>query len=213
MTGVTAQLLDDKGNLLAAVQVASDGGYAFERLRSGTYVLRFELPQGVLVTDYHGVQDGSCVPVMQGNVGETNSFVLAMGEKKADMHVGGILPGRIGDTVWYDKDGNGLQDYKEPLIPGVSLTLLYVHADGTMTETATVQSDRYGYYAFESLRPGTYVLRLNAQEGDSLTGCFGAPLGEIDSDLDPDTGMSAPFALRSGQTLRNIDVGFTEHVN
>jgi len=57
------------------------------------------------------------------------------------------------------------------------------------------------------------VLRFNAQPGDSLTSCFGAPLGEIDSDIDPDTYMSAPIALRSGQTLRNIDVGLTEHAN
>ena len=72
-------------------------------------------------------------------------------------------------------------------------------------------SDAYGYYSFESLRPGTYVLRIDAQEGDSLTSSFGAPLGEIDSDIDPDTLLSAPIALKSGQTLRNIDVGLTEH--
>ena len=74
-----------------------------------------------------------------------------------------------------------------------------------------MHSDKYGYYAFESLRPGTYVLRMNPQEGDSLTFCFGAPLGEIDSDINPDTGMSAQIALQSGQSLRNIDVGLTEH--
>ncbi|MBQ7885633.1 MAG: hypothetical protein IJ313_01925 [Clostridia bacterium] len=207
LTGVTAQLLGEGGQVLMETQVASDGSYAFERLRSGTYAIRFALPQNVLFTDYTGNPGDSCIPVMQGSTGETNLLALTMGEEKADMHVGGILPGRIGDTVWYDKDGNGLQDYKEPLIPGVSLTLLYVHADGTMTETATVSSDQYGYYAFEALRPGTYVLRVNAQAGDSLTSCFGEPLGEIDSDVDPDTYLSAPIALRSGQTLRNIDVG------
>lgn len=213
MTQVNAQLLDSEGKMIAQAQIASDGSYAFERLRSGTYAIRFELPQSVLFTDYTGRAGDSCVPVMQGSIGETHPFELAMGEEKADMNVGGILPGRIGDTVWYDKDGNGLQDYKEPLIPDVSLTLLYVHADGTMTETATVTSDQYGYYAFDALRPGTYVLRLNAQEGDSLTSCFGEPLGEIDSDIEPDTGLSAPIALKSGQTLRNIDVGLTEHAN
>ena len=213
MTQVNAQLLDSEGKTIAQAQIASDGSYAFERLRSGTYAIRFELPQNVLFTDYTGRAGDSCVPVMQGSIGETRPFELAMGEEKADMNVGGILPGRIGDTVWYDKDGNGLQDYKEPLIPDVSLTLLYVHADGTMTETATVTSDQYGYYAFDALRPGTYVLRLNAQEGDSLTSCFGELLGEIDSDIDPDTGLSAPIALKSGQTLRNIDVGLTEHAN
>ena len=74
-------------------------------------------------------------------------------------------------------------------------------------------ADKYGYYVFESLRPGTYVLRLDAKEGDVLTYHFGEPLGEIDSDIDPDTGLSAPIALKSGQTLRNIDVGLTEHAN
>ena len=38
-----------------------------------------------------------------------------------------------------------------------------------------------------------------------------APLDEIDSDVDPETGMTAPFALQSGQVLRRIDVGMTEH--
>ncbi len=213
LTGVSAQLLDESGQVLLETEVSSDGSYAFERLRSGTYIIRFALPENVLFTDYTGNPGDSCVPVMQGSTGETTPFVLGMGEEKANMHVGGILPGKIGDTVWYDKDGNGLQDYKEPLIPGVSLTLLYVNADGTMTETATAQSDQYGYYAFEALRPGTYVLRMNAQAGDTLTSCFGAPLGEIDSDVDPDTYMSAPIVLRSGQTLRNIDVGLTEHAD
>ena len=211
LTGVTVQLLDANGQPVAKKKVSYDGSYAFERLRSGEYALRFELPDGVLFTDYTGVIGDSCVPVLAGAVGESDHFLLSMGEKNTHMNVGGILPGKIGDTIWYDKDGNGLQDYKEPLIPGVNLTLLYVAADGTMSETATIVSDQYGYFAFDSLRPGTYVLRLNAQEGDSLTSCFGAPLGEIDSDIDPDTYMSAPIALRSGQTLRNIDVGMTEH--
>lgn len=213
LSGVTAQLVGSNGSVIAQRTVESDGTYSFERLRSGSYSVRFAIPHSVLFTDYTGKPGDSCVPVTTGSTAETETFRLAMGEQRIDMNVGGILPGSIGDTVWYDKDGNGLQDYKEPLIPGVSLTLLYVSADGTMTEVGTMQSDKYGYYAFESLRPGTYVLRMNTQEGDTLTSCFGAPLGEIDSDLDPDTGMSAPIALQSGQTLRNIDVGLTEHAD
>ena len=213
LDGVVAQLLSGDGTVLAQTQTSGDGRYAFERLRSGSYAIRFALSDGVLFTDFTGNPGDSCVPVLQGSTGETNAFALAMGEARADMNVGGILPGKIGDTVWLDKDGNGLQDYKEPLIPDVSLTLLYVAADGTMTETATVSSDKYGYYAFDALRPGTYVLRLNAQDGDVLTSRFGAPLGEIDSDINPDTGMSDPIALKSGQTLRNIDVGLTGHAD
>lgn len=211
MSGVRAELLSADGAVIAQTQTDGDGRYAFERLRAGTYSVRFTLEDSMLLTDCTGREGDSCVPVTDGSVGVTNAIALAMGEARENLNVGGILPGRIGDTVWHDKDGNGLQDYKEPLLPGVHLTLLRVNADGTMTEAATVQSDKYGYYAFDALRPGTYVLRLDAREGDVLTACFGAPLGEIDSDLDPETGMSAPIALASGQTLRNVDVGLTDY--
>lgn len=211
MTDVFAELLDQNGSVFASAHVDSDGHYAFERLRSGSYALRFILGSEVLFTDCVNDEGGSCVPVMPGNQGQTDVFALRMGEKKTDMNVGGILPGEIGDTVWLDENGNGLQDYREPLIPGVKLTLLRADADGSLTEMAATESDRYGYYSFEALRPGTYVIRIEAEEGDTLTFSFGAPLGEIDSDIDPETGMTAPFALQSGQVLRSIDVGLTEH--
>lgn len=210
MDGMKAELLDADGTVLAETQTDGEGRYAFERLRAGTYSVRFTLEDGMLFTDCTGREGDSCVPACSGSVGAADAFALAMGEERDNLNVGGILPGRIGDTVWHDQNGNGLQDYKEPLVPGVQLTLLTVNADGTTSEAATTQSDKYGYYAFEALRPGTYVLRFDAREGDTLTACFGAPLGEIDSDIDPETGMSAPIALASGQTLLNIDVGLTD---
>ena len=79
-----------------------------------------------------------------------------------------------------------------------------------MQVIAQTQSDRYGYYVFDDLRPGRYVVSVTLREGDTLTYSFGAPLGEIDSDVDPETGASTVLQLMSGQTLRNVDVGFTE---
>ena len=213
MRGVSVELLSADGDMLYSTSVDSEGHYAFERLRSGSYALRFNLPSDVLFTDYTGNAGDSCVPVVTGFTGETQLFALNMGEEKPDMNVGGILPGEIGDTVWLDRDGNGLQDYKEPLLTGVTLKLMRVLGDGSMEEAGTVTSDEYGYYAFESLRPGVYALCFEQSMGRTLTFSFGAPLGEIDSDLNPDTGISAPIALRSGQTLRNIDVGLTEYAN
>jgi len=160
-----------------------------------------------------GQAGASCVPVVPGNVGVTERFELAMGEEKTGMNVGGIVPGRIGETVWQDSNGNGLQDYKEPLLSGVTLKLLKQEADGQLHESAQATSDEYGYYWFESLRPGTYVLTAEMGEGDTLTFSFGDPLQEIDSDIDPDTGMSSPIMLQSGQTIRSIDVGFTDYTS
>jgi len=209
MAGVLVELMDENGRVLDAVDSGEDGRYAFPRLRSGSYALRFTLEDGVLLTDHTGEDEGSIAPVVPGSVGETDVFALAMGERKT-ANIGGILPGEIGDTVWLDTNGNGLQDYKEPLIPGVTLTLLTILEDGSYEPAQTLQSDEYGYYSFEALRPGMYALRVELEEGDVLTFRFGEPLGEIDSDTDTDTSVGEPFALRSGQALRNIDVGFVE---
>lgn len=127
------------------------------------------------------------------------------------MNVGAIRAGEIGDTVWLDQNGNGLQDYREPLLSGVKLTLLHLDDDGQTQEVAQTVSDAYGYYHFSDLRPGVYVIRLDKEPGDTLTYSIGEPLGEIDSDLDPETGMSEAIRVTSGQVIRNIDVGLTEH--
>ena len=206
MTGVKVDLLDADGHVLESTKVGGDGRYSFDQLRSGTYSLSVRLPADVLFTDVTGDAAGSCVPVVPGDTGRTDSFDLTAGEQKT-MNIGGILPGEIGDTVWLDTNGNGLQDYKEPLIPGVKLTLLRVNEDGSLTEEAQTESDKYGYYRFEALRPGVYMLRLDAKDGEQLTTHYGEPLGEIDSDLIPDTGMSEQIRLNSGRAMRNIDVG------
>ena len=134
-------------------------------------------------------------------------MTLEGGQKIDSLNLGAIEAAQIGDTVWLDKNGNGLQDYGEANLSGVDLTLL--HADA-MIEAARTTSDEYGYYHFRNLRPGSYVLRVEMDEGDTLTFRFGAPLGEIDSDIDPETGVSDVFRLQSGETRLNIDVGLTE---
>lgn len=210
LEGVQVELLGGE-NVLAVKNVDSDGRYAFSLLRSGEYAVRFTLPQSMLLADQTQGEKTSSAMVVPGYVGMTQRFALGMGETRDNVNVGGILPGEIGDTVWLDVNANGLQDYQEPLLSGVKLTLLRVTGEGDMLETETVESDEYGYYHFRSLRPGSYVLSVEGKAGDELTVHVGAPLGEIDSDILPETGMSEIIRLQSGQTLRNVDVGFAAY--
>ena len=55
------------------------------------------------------------------------------------------------------------------------------------------------------------MLRLDAKPEDKLTLRFGAPLGEIDSDLDPQTGMSDVIHMRSGEVRLDLDIGLVSH--
>lgn len=182
-----------------------DGRYELNLIRGGMYTVCFTLPDGMLFADQKDQPGASRVVVEPGSVGSTDIFSLAPGQSLTDFNAGGILPGCIGDTVWLDVNANGLQDYREPPAPGVSLVLLHVLEDGTREETARLVSDEYGYYHFDSLRPGSYVLK--SEDARALTLHYGEPLGEIDSDLDPQTAESGVITLQSGQTLLNVDVG------
>lgn len=213
LPGTRVVLLDMQkgGEAVSAVEVGEDGLYTFDLLRTGAYALRFILPEGELFADRLAEEGASCVEPVEGNDATTATFNLAMGEERRSMNVGAIRAGEIGDTVWLDQNGNGLQDYREPLLSGVKLTLLHLDDDGQTQEVAQTVSDAYGYYHFSDLRPGVYVIRLDKESGDTLTYSIGEPLGEIDSDLDPETGMSEAIRVTSGQVIRNIDVGLTEH--
>lgn len=215
--GTTAELIsvsnEGEASVVSAVEVEENGEYAFKLLRSGVYAVRFTLPEGRLFADCLGEADASSVAVVPGNTGVTETMTLAMGESHNTVNVGGILPGSIGDTIWLDTNGNGLQDYREPLIPDVSLSLMCVEGDGRLVTIEETVSDEYGYYRFRDLRPGMYVIRLGVTQDDELTHVFGAPLGEIDSDFDPETAQTDVISLMSGQTLRNIDAGFIDKAN
>ena len=208
LPGVTVALIDADGNAAAQQVVGEDGRYSFNLIRSGTYALRFTLPGGELFADRNGAEGGSCVEPVEGGTATTEPMTLEAGQKLGNLNVGAIEACEIGDTVWLDSNGNGLQDYGEANLADVELTLL--HAD-TMTAAAQTASDEYGYYHFRNLRPGSYVLRVETKAGDTLTFRFGAPLDEIDSDIDPETGLSDVIRLQSGERRLNVDIGLTEH--
>ncbi len=211
MTGVYAELLDENGVVIASRKTDADGRYSFNLLRRGNYAVRFTLTSGVLFADQTGEAGGSSAAPVSGGTSTTEMFSVSQGECVDWMNIGGILPCSIGDTVFLDLNGNGMMDYREPQLSGVTLELMRVSSDGQKEKMDSVQSDAYGYYAFEDLRPGSYILRVVLDESDVLTKHLGAPLAEIDSDADPETGETDVISLVSGQVLRNIDFGFTAH--
>ena len=215
LADVGVVLLRRKGDAwetAGATQTDEQGEYRFDVLPPGTYAARFTLPAGYLFTDLPaaGAQGArSAVEPVAGQTGQTEPFRLDMGEKRGDLHAGGIRPGTVGDYAWVDLNGNGLQDYGEPPLPGVTVTLFVVGADGRATELSAARTDEYGLYRFEGLRPGVYRLRAELPAGYSFT-VNRTGLQEIDSDIAEGpgpAGETADFSLRSGQTRRDIDIG------
>ncbi|MDH3306780.1 MAG: carboxypeptidase regulatory-like domain-containing protein [Acidimicrobiia bacterium] len=116
-------------------------------------------------------------------------------------------PGSIGDTVWHDIDGDGLQGEGEEGIPGVDVTLL--SGDDVIANTST---DGEGNYLFDGLPPGDYDVVFDVPEGwvvttpnagddalDSDAAVDGTTptvtLGPDEDNLDTDMGLLQPATI------------------
>ena len=73
--------------------------------------------------------------------------------------------GLIGDRVWLDIDGDGVQDPDEPGIEGVTVTLL----DSGNNVVGVTTTDENGNYYFGGLVPGTYTVVVTPPAGLTQT--------------------------------------------
>jgi hypothetical protein len=112
--------------------------------------------------------------------------------------------GSIGDYIWDDLDGDGIQDSNEPGIPDVKVILVQ---DGE--ELACEFTDPSGHYLFENVPSGNYCLLLILPEDYQVTDAFQGNNGTRDNDFeDTEEGVKTPiFNLSGGEDERDIDAG------
>lgn len=91
-----------------------------------------------------------------------------------------IIPGTIGDRIYYDANGNNSFDAGEG-IAGVTLTL----QDGGNTTIATATTGADGAYLFNGLPPDTYTVIIDNSNFNS-----GNTLESYATQIDPDNGTS-----------------------
>jgi peptidoglycan hydrolase-like protein with peptidoglycan-binding domain len=112
----------------------------------------------------------------------------------------------IGDLVWLDVNGDGLQDEGEPGVAGVVVRLL----DGAGKQVAENFTDPYGNYEFAAVPAGTYVLEVALPEFQLPTVADRGEDDERDSDVTQidhqrRTGRTDPFDVVVDS--ESIDVG------
>ncbi len=102
-------------------------------------------------------------------------------------------PGEIGDLVWEDMNGNGLQDIGEGGVSGVIVSLYNPGSDNvpgggddTLLYTTTTNSN--GQYSFTGLPQGYYYVKVDLPTGYHFT-TQNAGNDALDSDADPSTGV------------------------
>ncbi len=198
----------DAGQPLQTATTDEQGAYSFDGLWPGDYRLMFAQPDGAIFIhpdDANYSAGASAVVSVENNVGESDTLTLKMAQDQLSVNAILIRPARVGDQVWLDTNRNGLVDYGEPTINGVTVQLLY---NGNVAYETV--SNAWGYYEMNDVYPGTYTLRAKAYPALAITKTVPS-LRMISSCLTSGNGDSAesdPFSVESGSKNFDCDLGY-----
>ncbi|MCB9388204.1 MAG: hypothetical protein H6512_01030 [Acidimicrobiia bacterium] len=148
---VLEQIVDGERVEVATTVTDSNGEYVFDELAPGEYCLKFYVPAGMGVSpadqgsddaaDSDGVADGTItIDGVTYTVVKTPVTTIVAGENDMSWDQGVFTPGSIGDTVFDDADGDGVQDPGESGVPGVIVVLEQI-VDGQRVEIAETVTD------------------------------------------------------------------------
>ncbi|MBM3779526.1 MAG: hypothetical protein FJW23_15025, partial [Acidimicrobiia bacterium] len=121
-----------------------------------------------------------------------------------------VCTGQIGNFVWKDIDGDGLQDAGEPGIAGVKVTLTRPDVPGY---SHSVFTDATGHYLFTGLCAGTYVVTVTPPPGDTFTTPNVGPDTAVDSNVngssvtlttDASSDLTIDFGLKGPGIIGNL---------
>src|SRR5699024_12866171 len=103
----------------------------------------------------------------------------------------------IGYYVWIASEPNGQQDSGEEPLANVTVNLL--DAEGNPVPGQTTTTDANGYYQFDELPAGDYIVEFVLPDGYTFTEQHAGDTGR-DSDADVDTGRTGVITLGDDNT-------------
>lgn len=210
ITGVTVDLLDASDVVIATVTTDASGYFEFVGVPGdgADYTVVITDTDGVL-SDYFGATPEAIAGEMDIN-NLTADFDPTIDPDEPNF--GYDLTGSIGDTLFSDTDGDGVQDAGELGLGGVTVELwLDVDADGEYEPLgddaqtpASLVTDASGNFIFSGLDDGTYFVHVdNTQAGlvpfDILT----------TGDDEPDAGHQLEVTITAGSTDMTADFGYS----
>ena len=191
-SGVTVQLLDASGNVVATTTTDKDGKYSFEHLPDGTYSVKVVKDGALADTDQTGDPDNKL---------DNASEPITLNEDnptKGDVDFGYVPNNTITGTVYRDDNRDKMIDGDEPGLERVSVQLL--DEDGNVLQTLDTAAD--GTYAFQHLPDGTYTVKVVRSSA----------IKDYDQTEDPDATVddtSAVYTMGPGHSLQeNVNFGY-----
>ncbi|MBL0027043.1 MAG: carboxypeptidase regulatory-like domain-containing protein [Saprospiraceae bacterium] len=184
----------------------ANGIYSFDNLKPGLYSISFGKVSDYQITTLRAGTDTTKDNDADTN-GLANNISLISGMSRTDIDAGYVSTSTagIGDFVWEDLNGNGMQDDGEPGLEGVMISLTGTSLSGKAIAENTT-SDGNGKYLFDKLPAGTYKIIFSKPGGYNYTDRVQGN-NNTDSDADVTTGETRLINLAIGQKIDNIDAG------
>ena len=203
--GVTVNLLNSGGTTIASTTTNPSGLYSFPNLTPGTYSVQFVKPTGYSFSPINQGGDDTVDSDADTTSGTTGTYTLASGDNNTTVDAGLYQPAALGDFVWKDLNGNGIQDAGEPGIANVTVNLLGPTGSSVLATTTT---DSNGLYHFTNLVPGTYRVEFVQPSGYSFSPATQGSDTAKDSNADTTSGITTTsFTLASGDNNTTVDAG------
>ncbi|NBJ14003.1 MAG: hypothetical protein FNP40_00185 [Dehalobacter sp. 4CP] len=195
-------------SLLGSTVSDAQGRYRFDGLWPGGYVLEVVRPDGyvfVRPNDPAISAQGSVISQISDEFGTSDIVALQMAQDSLQNNVLFTIPAKVGSIVWLDENENGLIDGNEPMIGGVTISLMQDNA-----AIYTTTSNEWGYYEFANVYPGEYTLRAYAYPELDITTAIPA-VKLISSCLtlgDGSIAVSDPFKVESETVNFSYHLGY-----
>ncbi|BCG63942.1 MAG: hypothetical protein methR_P1692 [Methyloprofundus sp.] len=208
IVGITVNLKDSQGTILATAITDANGYYEFAGLCANDYIIAVDT--SILPPEYvtSPTEEGTDTTV-DSNIND--SVVTLTTDDSEDTTVdfayNSPCTGNIGNYIWLDTNHDGIQDFNELGIAGVTVTL----KDDQNTVIATTVTDANGFYEFVGFCAGDYTVEVDPNTLPTgvipTTSTVGFD-GEIDSNGSP-AGVTLSGDFDSDIT---IDFGYIEEM-
>jgi uncharacterized repeat protein (TIGR01451 family) len=200
---VLVTLTETTTGAVRTTTTGATGKYNFANLAAGSYRVTFAPPTGHAFTSLKtGTIDKDSDA--DATTGMTGTITVGVGSQNDTIDAGLYKPASIGDQVWIDANGNGIQETTETAGLG-SVTVTLFDAQGASLRTTQTTAD--GKYLFSGLKPGTYQVGFTNLNGHTLTAYRIGANAAKDSDVEIATGRTVLVTIVSGQNITDLDAG------
>ncbi len=167
---IKVSLRDQQSNsLMTSTTTDGSGIYQFNGLCAGNYRVEVTAPTGFVASQPTQGTDTA----LDSNPNPAEVTLLNDNTIEKTLDFGFITPcdGGIGDFVWHDLDGDGIQDAGEPGLNGIRVFLKNSFSNEIAAATTTVN----GFYRFGGLCAGSY--RIDVDHATMPDGMVPSPIG------------------------------------